>query len=332
MVLRPAIRLLVVTLLGAALLIPSSVSAAQATPVGATENPFADLGLPQIDITVTDTAFEGVPAELDAGRYVVALTATTSDPAGGGGTFLRMPEGMTAAAFAELVAPPSATPIAEEATDAASPAAEEGGEGDAPPPWYYETAMAGGPYVASGGTNYAVVDLTAGEWVFWAEFPGAPQAPQPIAVTGDLPADLPTPTADVTIEMSDFAFSFSTPLAAGEQVLEVANVGAQPHFIGIVGVPDGTTVEDLLALVEMEMGGMGGTPEAGAEPAATPVAALSFEDIEDVFGTGDQSAGTTAWYSASLDAGTYAAVCFVTDPETGMPHIMLGMIDVFQVQ
>lgn len=304
--------------------------AAQATPT-ATVNPFAGLGLPQIDITVTDTAFAGVPADLDAGRYVVALTADTSDPAGGGG-FLRVPEGMTADDFIALVAPPpSATPVSGDPETEASPAAEEGGD-EGPPPWYYETTLAGGPYATAGETAYAVVDLTAGEWVFWAEFPGAPQAPQPIKVTGELPADLPEPAADVTVELSDFAFGFSAPLTAEPQVIAVPNVGAQPHFLGIAAVPAGTTVEDVLALLESEIAGEEGTPEAGSPEQATPVGGLSFEDVVDVFGTGDQSAGATAWYSIDLAPGTYVAVCFVTDPESGMPHVMLGMIELVEVE
>lgn len=321
MPIRPILRVLTVLLITTALAVPTAAAAAQATPETEPVNPFSDLGLPQIDITMTDTAFEGVPSELDAGRYVVALTAETTDEMGGGGAFLQIPAGMTTTEFIEFVAPPSATPMA---LAEASPVVEVGDEG--PPPWYYETAMAGGPYTLSGDTNYAVVDLTAGEWVWWAEFPGAPQAPQPITVTGEMPADLPEPEADVTIEMADFVFNFSAPLTAGQHIIAVPNVGDQPHFLGIDGVPEGTTVDDILALAEAESGGMMGTPMA------TPATDLSFEDLEPVFGTGDQSAGATAWYEVEMDPGTYVAVCFVTDPETGMPHIMLGMVEVFEVE
>ncbi len=62
--------------------------AAQATPEAAPTNPFADLGLTQLDITVTDTAFEGLPSELDAGRYVVAFTNAATSDFQEGGTFL----------------------------------------------------------------------------------------------------------------------------------------------------------------------------------------------------------------------------------------------------
>lgn len=32
-----------------------------------------------------------------------------------------------------------------------------------------------------------------------------------------------------------------------------------------------------------------------------------------------------------LTPGTYVAVCFVIDPETGMPHAMEGMVSLFEV-
>lgn len=316
-------HMLIAVLLGLSLVIPASGVGAQSTPEAGATNPFADLGLPQIDITMTDDAFEGVPPELDAGRYVVALTVETTDEFGGGGTFMMLPEGMTADDFLELTAP-SATPMMmDEAGMEASPAAGE--EDMGPPDWYYQTTMAGGPYAHPGETNYAVVDLTAGEWVWWAEYPGAPQPPQPITVSGEMPADLPEPTASVTIDMSEFTFVFSIPLTSGSHVLAVPNIGEQPHFLSIVGVPEGTTVEDLMDLVEREEAAFLGTP------VATPVDGLVFEDIEDVFSTGDQSAGVTAWYEIELESGTYAAACFVTDPETGMPHVMLGMLEVFTI-
>jgi hypothetical protein len=43
------------------------------------------------------------------------------------------------------------------------------------------------------------------------------------------------------------------------------------------------------------------------------------------------SSGQSIWVSASLDAGTYVALCFVTDPQTGKVHAMEGMVSVFQV-
>ncbi len=325
MVTRSLVRLLLVTLLATALAAPAMGAASQATPVTESINPFADLGLSQIDITITDSAFEGVPSELEAGRYVVALTNSTSSEESSGGTFMQLPDGMGFEDFAALVAPVSATPEVELAPEG-SPAAETAG--DEPPDWFYEVAIAGGPYADPGSTAYAVVDLMAGDWVFWAEYPGAPQAPVSIAVAGEFPADAPVPAADVRIEMSEFAFTLDGPVSAGLNVIELANVGEQPHFAFIGQVPEGTTEDDVLDLIErvfMEF-------ESGGTPMATPEGGLAFEDVVDVFSDGDQSGGVTAWYAAEFETGTHVALCFITDPETGLPHVMLGMIEIFEVE
>jgi hypothetical protein len=52
----------------AMLLIASSALAAAARQATPASGPFADLGLPELDITVTATGYEGIPARLTAGR------------------------------------------------------------------------------------------------------------------------------------------------------------------------------------------------------------------------------------------------------------------------
>ena len=42
--------------------------------------------------------------------------------------------------------------------------------------------------------------------------------------------------------------------------------------------------------------------------------------------------GSTHWVELHLVPGTYAALCFVPDIETGMPHALMGMITVFTVR
>ncbi|MGH2535168.1 MAG: hypothetical protein ACRDJW_23135, partial [Thermomicrobiales bacterium] len=292
---------------------------APATAPDAAANPFADLGLPEITVTITETAIEGAPAELAAGRYVLAVTNATEDDDSGialGVGFLQPPEGMTGAEFAAMFAP--ATPEAAAANGEASPPADGGDAG--PPPWYYETALAGGIDALAGETAYTVLDLTAGEWVLWAEDPTAPQPPVPVIVTGDAPADPPAPTADVTITGLEMSFTIEGTLASGPRTIAFTNGGQQPHFLLLLKVPEGTTVDDFLALAA-----------TFGDPAATPPGTLTFDQITDAVSTGDQSSGVTTWIAADLEAGTYIMVCFILDPETGAPHAMIGMIDVVTV-
>jgi hypothetical protein len=277
-----------------------------------TDSPFSDLGLPEIAVEINDTEILGAPSELAAGRYV--LTVTNSSPTEDLGVgFIQPPPDMTAAQFIEFVSsgPPAG---AEAATPAGQEQEQEGGEG--PPAFYYEVPIAGGIYAEPGTTTSTVLDLNAGEWVLWAEDPAAPQKPVPLVVTGEAPANQPEPTADATITGLEMSFTVEGELAAGPQVIKFVNGGEQPHFLLMLKVPDGTTVDDFLAL-----------SATFDNPSATPPGNLSFEDVVASVNTADQSGGTTTWISADLDAGTYILACFVPDPETGAPHAMLGMID-----
>ena len=59
---------------------------------------------------------------------------------------------------------------------------------------------------------------------------------------------------------------------------------------------------------------------------------MSGEDLTIAFVRGTQSAGVTAWYTADLTPGTYLAVCFIPDPVNGIPHVMLGMTQIVEVE
>lgn len=308
---RPTARLFVLLLLFAALAAPLRATAQDTT------NPFADLGLPEITITVTDAAFDGAPSELEAGRYVLSVTNSGSSEDEAGVSLVQAPEGMTAADLIALMGYSSATP--EAAGGEAAPGEDEG-EGAVPDP-YYEMRISGGVYAQPGATVYAVIDFSPGEWVLWGDDPAAPQPPVPVIVSGEAPADPPTPAADVTITASEFSFTLNGTLAAGPQTVAFTNAGQQPHHVQLFRVPDGTTAEDFLALLA-----------AFDDPTASPPAGLSPDQITPGgLNTTDVSSGGTFWLHADLAAGTYIILCFFPDQETGAPHAMLGMIDVVTV-
>src|SRR5918997_1657231 len=156
------------------------VAAQEATPTSAM---FADpMGLPELRVRATDTAYEGLPAETPSGRYLLTLEVETAE--GAGLNFLQLPEGMTFDDFMALLAgPPAASPEAMEGTPGAEAGPPEG-EGAGIPEWYFQAEMAGGTG-AFAGPAQAIIDLTPGEWIAWAGYPDAPQAPVGLSVTGE---------------------------------------------------------------------------------------------------------------------------------------------------
>ena len=116
---------------------------------------------------------------------------------------------------------------------------------------------------------------------------------------------LPVEGADVTIEatMLDFAFDLSqeTVPAGALVAFTLPNEGEYPHELAVVRLPEGVTVEQVLAdpALEEQIQFLGG---AYADPGEVGYFALQ-----------------------GLEPGTYTAVCFVDVPE-GVPHVMRGMV------
>jgi len=298
-------------LAGAALVLPRYALDASALQ-GAD---LASLGLPTLDITVTADGFEGVPATTAAGRYLVNVTAGDGVEEGVA-AFVQPPAGMSAAEFMAAVGigQGMASPVP-------SPASDGGGEEEGPlPSIVYQAKFAGGSVAEAGSTGSAVLDLTEGEWFAWSDDPEAPQTPVIFTVTGEAPADAAEPAADVTATLIDFGITVDGNLVAGDHVLKVENQGAQPHFFELEKVPDGTTNDQIAAILNSEMTG---TPAAGAPNPET--------DFQFAAYTPTQSIGTQTWHMLSVEAGTYVALCFFPTAGTGIPHAFNGMHTVFEV-
>lgn len=322
--------------LGSSAILTSRAAAQNATAT-AGGGDLASLGLPTLDITVNADSFDGAPSgDLAAGRYL--LTAKIADGVEfGAAAFMSPPAGMSAEEFMSAAGvggggtPPSGaaggTPPAGAAPEGSPAAGEQqgGGEEMQLPLFVYKAMFAGGAGGPGGTTAQAVIDLPPGEWIMWGDDPSAPQPPVTFNVTGDMPADLPEPNADITFTLIDFAISVDGNLSAGDHVVKVQNHGAQPHFVVVMKGPDSMTNDDLVAVLNMEM---------GMEPAGTP-APLPFDpekDLMPVAQTSTQSIGTELWTMMSLESGTYAALCFFPTAGEGMPHAVHGMHTVFKVQ
>ncbi|HVL23412.1 MAG TPA: hypothetical protein VM450_04960 [Thermomicrobiales bacterium] len=279
----------------------ASAHEGHASPEAAGVNPWADLGLPEIALAFTSSEVTGMPESLAAARYLVTITGEpTEEDFYFAPLFLRLPDGMTL----------------EQAL------AEAGANQVAPPAFYYDAVIAGGPSIVAGkGTTSAtgVIDLTPGEWLVAGSV--LRQPPVPFTVTGELPDDLPEPESTATLTIGEMTIEQTAgELVAGENLIKIENVGVQPHFVELQKVPDGTTKANIEATLQAEMGG---TPEAEV---------LDFADLSVAGLSADQSGGTTQWVTVTLEAGTHAAMCFIADPESGMPHAMMGMYEVFEIE
>jgi hypothetical protein len=279
-------------------------SAAQEASPTSGSGALADMGFPELAIT-TDGMTAEVPTELEAGRYLLSVTNTSSD-LDVDVELIQLPEGITPddllAAF-----------MSEEI-----------------PEWFHDTMFGGGVSVKAGATTSVVLDITPGEWTinvhgYDDEFTVDNNMPTTVTVTGDMPT-VEDPESAVTASMIDYDFEITQPVPSGANIWQLENVGSEPHHMVVFQIPEGTTEEQVLEAF-MAFFAPPASPEAVASPAAT---ALNPDDLVEIFGTVIFSPDRSMWTEIDLAPGTYASVCFLPTPD-GVPHIMMGMIQIFTV-
>lgn len=309
-------------------MLPAS-AAQEATP----ESGLADLGFPTLNVTVTASGFEGIPDSLEAGRYLVTITAAEEAGEFGGAVAFVQPSGMTADEFLGLmVGPPDETGVgavpATPMDDMEATPAEGEEEMSGPPPAVFEAMYAGGTFANPGQSAQIVLDLPPGEWIAWGDDPSATQEPVIFDVTGEMPTDLAEPESIATLTMGEYIIQVTEgQLMAGTHVLKIENIGAQPHFVfGAPGPNDLTTEQVAVALEEEEAAEGTGTPPAYSD--FNPDEDLSFEGG---FFSATQSMGATVWLPVTFEAGMYAMACFFPDIADGVPHAYKGMYTVVEV-
>lgn len=146
-----------------------------------------------------------------------------------------------------------------------------------------------GPAMAAAGEHWGINLETCGE----EEVAADPDAQQ------------------VAVVATDYAFEIPA-VSAGPNAFTMTNEGEEPHFMVIVKMEEGATVEEALA-----------AEQAGEDPEAFIA--------EDVGESVTAAPGGTAVINADLDPGTYAMLCFVSTPD-GEPHVALGMAQEFTVE
>ena len=121
----------------------------------------------------------------------------------------------------------------------------------------------------------------------------------------------PDPQPDVHLEMKEYGYQFSKPIAAGKHTVHVMNQGAQPHEAIMLRLAPGKHLSDFTAWAES----MQGPP-----PAMT------------VDGMAAMAKGRTGMFTADFTPGTYAIICYVGDATDHRPHADHGMMMEFEVK
>jgi len=169
----------------------------------------------------------------------------------------------------------------------------------------------------------AIVDLPPGDWILVNDSPGAPQSPQPLTVTESTASPTATsePVADVDVQLQEYAFvGLDESIPAGRHLWKFTDTGTEPHIMILFRGPAGITMNQVMGLLQSED--------------ATPPPDFPYQESDFNFsqpGLGVLSPGQTSWLALDLAPGTYIALCFVPDEETGVPHALMGMVQVFTV-
>jgi hypothetical protein len=180
-----------------------------------------------------------------------------------------------------------------------------------PPAW--ATMVPGPNPPAPSASAELVVNLAAGNYAIVCFVPddhGVPHVAKgmarPLVVVVPAGAAVPEPTADVQVDLSDYAFAFSKDITAGRHTLKIVNAGPQPHELLIARLDSGATAQQLVRYV---LGGMRGRPPA------LPLG-----------GASGMVPGAHAYFSLDFTPGDYAIICFLPDARDGKEHAMHGMV------
>ncbi len=256
-------------------------------------------GLEEINLTIEESGVTGMPESIEAGRYLVKVTGPEPGEMGPSGIMaIQLPEGVTPKqAHDDVLANPNEIPG-----------------------WAMESHFGGGVVLDHGPENWAVLDFTPGAWIVTTLF-GTTLGVE-FEVTGELPTDLPDPGANVTLDLLEMVIRVSDgEFVAGENLVTVHNAGAQIHFVDISKVPDGTTKEQIEGLMDSFM--------TGTPPAAD---GLQEADVMPAAYIAEMSGGVAVTVPLMLDAGTYFLSCWIGDPESQLPHAMMGMWDLITIE
>lgn len=180
----------------------------------------------------------------------------------------------------------------------------------APMPW---ASFVGGPNAVSPhAAGDATVDLQPGSYALVCFVDLGDHVPHfakgmihPLTVLPASGTAMAEPTADLTIDMSDYTFSNPPSIKAGTHLIKLANKGTQDHELILVKLAPDKTRTDLVAWFD----GQDGPPPGSA-----------------VGGMSGITRGAAGYITETLTPGRYVLVCLVPDAKDGKPHIAHGMV------
>ena len=188
---------------------------------------------------------------------------------------------------------------------------------DAPPPWVHDVAGPNSP-LPGGGDSQITESLEPGDYAIVCFIPGADQVPhamkgmmKSLTVVPAMGASASLPTADISVTMSDYAWTVTPEITAGKHVIKIENTAAQSHEMFIAALAPGKTAADLVAWVEKMKG----------PPPAKPIGGIS-----------GMSKGAVVYVPVDLAPGEYGLFCFLPDAKDGKPHVAHGMLKQFTVK
>jgi hypothetical protein len=284
-------HVLLIALMMSALAIPGLTTAQEASPEAGTSF-MEGFGLPKLEVTVTADGIE-MPTEFAPGPALLEVHNQTEGWIVS--SITQLPEGVTDEAYAGVLM------------------------ADAFPEWTAEAVVIGGLDQAPMTTERVIVNLAAGTWS--VGFSGDVPIATPVVtltVTGEPPAGAEAAIpVDLEIGLGAYTFDIPDTVAAKQGIWRLTNSHTVLHHLVVFPADRLYTAEEVHdALMAMFSG--------------TPVADGFSLDAPPVLASSALSEGQSIWIEANLAPGFYVAICFLPDPGSDVPHVMMGMIDTFE--
>ena len=130
------------------------------------------------------------------------------------------------------------------------------------------------------------------------------------------------PEADVVVRLMDFSFALDS-VPAGRHTVRVENAGVEPHDLVMMRLAPGTTVADLMNMLNPERARRA---DQARQPPPPPESLPT-----GVGGIAAIAPGMESFFEANLSPGEYVLVCMATAPD-GRSHIEHGMVKQIRIQ